>query len=138
MVRGRIKVSVRVRGWRLMGRVYGWAKAKVRVRLTQTQRQCGFELGLELRLGLGLGLGRLGLGCSDITTKLKNRYDLGKTIWEGRARGGGTVRVRVKVMGCVGVRVRVACGVPSCRRDAVNELSAVTLHNTCTRAIWKR
>ena len=34
MVRGRVKVSVRVRGWRLMGRVYGWAKAKVRVRLT--------------------------------------------------------------------------------------------------------
>ena len=55
MVRGRVKVSVRVRGWRLMGRVYGWAK--VRVRLIQTQRQCGFELalGLELRIGLGLG-----------------------------------------------------------------------------------
>ena len=67
MVRGRVKVSVRERGWGLMGGVYGWAK--VRVGLTKTQRQCGFELalGLELRLGLGLGLGRLGLGCSDIT-----------------------------------------------------------------------
>ena len=29
-------------------------------------------------------------------------------------------------------------GVPSCRRDAVNESSAATLHNTCTRTIWKR
>ena len=67
MVRGRVKVSVRERGWGFMGGVYGWAK--VRVGLTQTQRQCGYELalGLELRLGLGLGLGRLGLGCSDIT-----------------------------------------------------------------------
>ena len=37
-----------------------------------------------------------------------------------------------------GVRVEVAGGVPSCRRDAVNKSSAVTLHNTCTRAIWKR
>ena len=44
MVRRRVKVSVRVRGWRLLGRVYGWAK--VRVRLTRTQRQSGFELGL--------------------------------------------------------------------------------------------
>ena len=56
MIRGRVKVSVRVRDWRLMGRVYGWAK--VRVRLTQTQRQCGFELwlGFQLRLGLGFEL----------------------------------------------------------------------------------
>ena len=43
MIRGRVKMSVSVRGWRLLGKVYG--KAKVRVRLTQTQRQCGFELG---------------------------------------------------------------------------------------------
>ena len=28
-------------------------------------------------------------------------YDLGETIREGRARVGGTVRVQVKVMGCV-------------------------------------
>ena len=32
MVRRRVKVRVRVRGWRLLGRVCGWAK--VRARLT--------------------------------------------------------------------------------------------------------
>ena len=48
MVRRRVKVSVRVRGWRLLGRVYGWAT--VRARLTQTRRQCGFKLGLGLEL----------------------------------------------------------------------------------------
>ena len=48
-------MSVRVRGWRLMGRVYGWAKE--RVRLTQTQRQCGFELGLGLELRLSSRVG---------------------------------------------------------------------------------
>ena len=57
MVRRRVKVSVRVRGWRLFGRVYGWAK--VRARLPQTQRQCGFELGLglELRFKVRVGVG---------------------------------------------------------------------------------
>ena len=39
MVRGRVKVSVRVRGWRLIGRVYGWAK--VRVRLTKLNNNVG-------------------------------------------------------------------------------------------------
>ena len=48
-----------------------------------------------------------------------------------RARYGG-----VRVGSLYGrVRVGVAGGVPSCRRDAVNESSAVTLHNTCTRTI---
>ena len=64
MVRGRAKVSIVVRGWGLMGRVYSWAKVRVR------PRQCGFELGLGLELRLGLGKGRLGLGCSDIKKKL--------------------------------------------------------------------
>ena len=48
-------MGVRVRGWRLLGRVYGWAK--IRARITQTQRQCGFELGLGLELRLSSRVG---------------------------------------------------------------------------------
>ena len=43
MIRGRVKVSVRVRDWRLMGRVYGWAK--VRFRLTKLNANVGSSYG---------------------------------------------------------------------------------------------